>query len=102
MGKEGPKVSQAHLNYIHPFPRNLGAILKRFETVIVAELNLGQLVVLLRNAYPEVRFKTLSKIKGQPFKVYELALEIKKLVELETKKAEKNSQKEPHASSGRA
>ncbi|HRZ10583.1 MAG TPA: 2-oxoacid:acceptor oxidoreductase subunit alpha, partial [Gemmatimonadales bacterium] len=65
---EGRRVSHIHLRYISPFPRNLGELLKRFDRVIVPEMNNGQLVMLLRAAYlvPAERF---SQVNGKPFKV---------------------------------
>ncbi|HOX19655.1 MAG TPA: 2-oxoacid:acceptor oxidoreductase subunit alpha [Gemmatimonadales bacterium] len=65
---EGRRVSHIHLRYISPFPRNLGDLLKRFDRVIVPEMNNGQLVMLLRAAYlvPAERF---SQVNGKPFKV---------------------------------
>jgi len=64
----GRKVSHIHLRYIAPFPRNLGDLLKRFDRVLVPEMNHGQLVTLLRAAYliPAERF---SQVNGKPFKV---------------------------------
>jgi len=65
---EGRRVSHIHLRYISPFPRNLGALLKRFDKILVPEMNNGQLVTLLRAAYllPAERF---SQVNGKPFKV---------------------------------
>lgn len=65
---EGRRVSHIHLRYISPFPRNLGELLKRFDRVLVPEMNNGQLVMLLRAAYlvPAERF---SQVNGKPFKV---------------------------------
>lgn len=48
MRERGHAVSSAHLRYLNPFPSNLGDVLKRFETVIIPELNLGQLCMLIR------------------------------------------------------
>ncbi|HMX80983.1 MAG TPA: 2-oxoacid:acceptor oxidoreductase subunit alpha, partial [Ferruginibacter sp.] len=47
--KEGHAVSHAHLRYIRPFPKNLGAMLKNFDTVLVPEINNGQLVKIIRD-----------------------------------------------------
>ena len=65
---EGRRVSHIQLRYIAPFPRNLGDLLKRFDRILVPEMNTGQLVVLLRAAYllPAERF---SQVNGKPFKV---------------------------------
>jgi hypothetical protein len=47
--RRGLSVSHAHLRYINPFPKNLGELLKRFDRVLIPELNLGQLVKLIRS-----------------------------------------------------
>ena len=64
-------VSQVHLRYLNPFPRNLGEILHRFDHLIVPEINNGQLVRLLRDQY-FVPAKGLNKIQGVPFTRTEL------------------------------
>jgi 2-oxoglutarate ferredoxin oxidoreductase subunit alpha len=69
--ERGASVSSAHLRYLNPFPRNLGKVLSNFETVIIPELNLGQLALLIRARYL-VDAISLSKVKGQPFKVAEI------------------------------
>lgn len=68
---QGASVSSAHLRYLNPFPRDLGDVLSRFETVLVPELNLGQLALLVRAKYL-VDVVSFSKVKGKPFKVSEL------------------------------
>ena len=77
--KEGHAVSHAHLRYIRPFPRNLGAMLKNFDTVLVPEINNGQLVKIIRDVY-FVDAKPYNKIMGIPTTKGELVDEIKKLV----------------------
>ncbi|MFN5630027.1 MAG: 2-oxoacid:acceptor oxidoreductase subunit alpha [Bacteroidota bacterium] len=74
--RQGISVSHVHLNYIHPFPKNLGEILKKFEKVIVPELNNGQLVKLIRDKFL-IDSKGFNKIKGLPFYVSELVDRIK-------------------------
>ena len=74
--RQGISVSHVHLNYIHPFPKNLGEILKKFEKVIVPELNNGQLVKLIRDKFL-IDAKGFNKIKGLPFYVSELVDRIK-------------------------
>ena len=69
-----------HLNYLNPFPKNFGEILKRFETVLVPELNMGQLLMLLRYHFPGVRTVGLNKVKGLPFQVAEVKAKIKELL----------------------
>jgi 2-oxoglutarate ferredoxin oxidoreductase subunit alpha len=68
---DGLEVSQIHLRYVNPFPRNLGDLLKGFERVLVPEMNNGQLVQLLRAAYL-IPAQGLNKVAGKPFKVSEI------------------------------
>jgi 2-oxoglutarate ferredoxin oxidoreductase subunit alpha len=77
--KEGHSVSHAHLRYIRPFPKNLGDILKNFETVLVPEINNGQLVRIIRDVY-FVDAKPYNKIMGIPITKGELITEIKNLL----------------------
>jgi 2-oxoglutarate ferredoxin oxidoreductase subunit alpha len=69
--QEGLDVSHIHLRYLSPLPRNLGALLRSFERILVPEMNYGQLVTVLRAAYL-VPARKLSKVQGQPFKVREV------------------------------
>lgn len=75
----GKSVSSIHLRYLNPFPRNLGEVLSRFEKVLVAELNLGQLRLLLRAHYL-VDAIGFNKVKGHPFKISELIGKLEDLV----------------------
>jgi 2-oxoglutarate ferredoxin oxidoreductase subunit alpha len=76
----GLSVSHAHLRYLNPFPKNLGALLARFERVLVPELNLGQLVKMIRSTYL-VPAESLPKVQGQPFKIAELEDKIRQVLE---------------------
>ena len=51
----GYNVAQLHLRHLNPFPRDLGEILKRYDRVLVPEMNLGQLGLLLRGEVPRRR-----------------------------------------------
>lgn len=77
--KEGLAVSHAHLRYIRPFPKNLGDILKNFDTVLIPEINNGQLVKIIRDVY-FVDAKPYNKIMGIPITKGELINEIKGLL----------------------
>jgi len=74
------KVSHVHLRYLNPLPPDLGDILRRFKTVLVPEMNMGQLLTILRATYL-VDAVGLNKIQGQPFKVSEITRKILKLLE---------------------
>jgi 2-oxoglutarate/2-oxoacid ferredoxin oxidoreductase subunit alpha len=76
----GLSVSHAHLRYLNPFPKNLGTFLQGFERVLVPELNLGQLVKMIRSTYL-VPAESLPKVQGQPFKIAELEDKIRQLLE---------------------
>jgi 2-oxoglutarate ferredoxin oxidoreductase subunit alpha len=73
-------VGWVHLRHVNPFPKNLGDVMKRYERVLVPELNLGQLATLLSAQYgvPVVRF---NKVQGRPFTTSEVADRILKCVE---------------------
>ena len=68
---QGVAVSNAHVRYLNPFPANLGTVLQRFEQVLIPELNLGQLRLLIADAYG-VSARRLSKLQGKPFLVREV------------------------------
>ncbi len=76
----GLSVSHAHLKYINPFPKNLGEVLARFERVLIPEMNLGQLVKLIRSQYL-VPAESYPKIQGQPFKIDEIEDRIRQMME---------------------
>jgi 2-oxoglutarate ferredoxin oxidoreductase subunit alpha len=69
--KQGRAVSHAHLRYLNPLPRNLGDLIRGFDQVLVPELNMGQLLLLLRAKYL-VDAKGLNKVQGKPFSVGEV------------------------------
>ncbi len=69
---DGKKVAQAHLNYLNPFPRNTGEVLRRYPKVLVPEINLGQLVKLVRAEFL-VDAAGYHRVSGQPFRSDELA-----------------------------
>jgi 2-oxoglutarate ferredoxin oxidoreductase subunit alpha len=73
--REGKSVSSAHLRYLNPFPKNLGDILASFETVIVPEMNLGQLCTMIRAKYL-VDAIPFSKVKGRPFQIREIVRKV--------------------------
>lgn len=72
---QGHAVAHAHLRYIRPFPRNLGDILKNYDTVLIPEINNGQLIRIIRDLY-FVDAKGYNKIKGVPIMKAELVAEI--------------------------
>jgi 2-oxoglutarate ferredoxin oxidoreductase subunit alpha len=79
LNAQGHEVSHTHLRYIRPFPRNLGALLGRFEKVLVPEINNGQLVKIIRDQFL-VDAKPYNKIMGVPITKTELLDVIKKML----------------------
>ncbi|MCH7789997.1 MAG: 2-oxoacid:acceptor oxidoreductase subunit alpha, partial [Acidobacteria bacterium] len=71
----GHEVAHAHLVHLNPFPSNLGEVLARAKTVLVPEMNRGQLVKLVRAEYL-VDARSINKVNGRPFTAGELEAEI--------------------------
>jgi 2-oxoglutarate ferredoxin oxidoreductase subunit alpha len=69
---EGVKVAQAHLHYLNPFPRNTGEVLRRYDKILIPEMNLGQLLKLIRAEFL-VDALGYNRVRGRPFKSAELA-----------------------------
>jgi 2-oxoglutarate/2-oxoacid ferredoxin oxidoreductase subunit alpha len=72
---QGKAVSHAHIKYMRPFPKNLGAILAGFETILIPEINNGQLIKIIRDQYL-VDAKAYNKIMGIPITKLELVTAI--------------------------
>jgi 2-oxoglutarate/2-oxoacid ferredoxin oxidoreductase subunit alpha len=70
--RAGLPIAQAHLRHLNPFPSDLGDVLRRYERVVVPEMNLGQLALLLRARYL-VDVIGYNQVRGLPFRAAELA-----------------------------
>ncbi len=68
----GHSVAQAHLRHLNPFPPNLADVLRRYDRVLVPEINLGQLALLLRGRFL-VDVISYNQVRGLPFRAAELA-----------------------------
>jgi 2-oxoglutarate ferredoxin oxidoreductase subunit alpha len=77
--KEGKSVSHLHLRYINPLPKNVGEILSKFKTVLVPEINLGQLIKILREKFlvPAIG---LNKVQDLPFRSIEIEQKIDEIL----------------------
>jgi 2-oxoglutarate ferredoxin oxidoreductase subunit alpha len=71
----GHAVATAHLHHVQPFPTNLGEVLRRYERVLVPEMNTGQLAQLLRAEYL-VDVERYTKLEGKPLFAAELEREL--------------------------
>jgi 2-oxoglutarate ferredoxin oxidoreductase subunit alpha len=74
------RIGHVHLRHLNPLPENLGEVLSRYNKVLVPELNMGQLLWLLRAKYL-VDALGLNKIQGRPFKQSELERKIESLLD---------------------
>lgn len=77
--KAGLDVAQVHLRHLNPFPKDLGEILKRYDAVMIPEMNLGQLSLLIRAKYL-VDVVGYNQVNGMPLKAAELAEAITDLI----------------------
>jgi 2-oxoglutarate/2-oxoacid ferredoxin oxidoreductase subunit alpha len=68
----GHSVAQAHLRHLNPFPPNLGDVLRRYDKVLLPEINLGQLALLLRGRFL-IDVISYNQVRGLPFRAAELA-----------------------------
>ena len=76
----GRKVATAHLVYLNPFPRNTGEVVRRYRTVLIPEMNTGQLAMLIRARYL-VDVRSYSKVKGLPFFAEEIETEMLRVMD---------------------
>ena len=77
---KGRRIGHVHLRYLNPLPKNLGDLLKRYKKVLVPEMNMGQLVMLLRAKFL-VDAQSYGKIQGKPFKQSEIEAKIEELLD---------------------
>jgi 2-oxoglutarate ferredoxin oxidoreductase subunit alpha len=76
----GRRIGHVHLRHLNPLPRNLGAVLARYRNVLVPEMNLGQLLWVLRAKYL-LDARGLNKVQGKPFKQSEIEAKIEEVLE---------------------
>src|ERR1700719_1879138 len=76
---EGKRIGHVHLRYLNPLPSNLGEVIGRYRKVLVPEMNMGQLVMVLRAKFL-VDAEGYNKIQGQPFKQSELEAKIEEVL----------------------
>lgn len=71
LNSQNKKCAHIHIQYLNPMPKNMESILKKYENVVVCELNKGQLRSLLNSKY-SIDAKGYNKVQGKPFMVREL------------------------------
>src|ERR1700689_2529890 len=79
--EKGRSIGHVHLRHLNPLPRDLGDVIKRFKKVLVPEMNMGQLLMILRAKYL-VDAQGYNKIQGKPFKTSEIENKIEQMLGL--------------------
>jgi 2-oxoglutarate ferredoxin oxidoreductase subunit alpha len=76
---EGLSVAHAHVRYMNPLPKNLGDLLKKYDKILMPEMNNGQFVKIIRDKYlvPAIPF---NKIQGLPFFTKEVVEKVKEVL----------------------
>jgi 2-oxoglutarate ferredoxin oxidoreductase subunit alpha len=80
---KGRRIGHVHLRYLNALPKNLGDVLQRYKKILVPEMNMGQLVTILRAKYL-VDAEGLNKIQGHPFKQAEIEAKIEEVLGIAT------------------
>ena len=75
----GLKLSQAHLRYLNPMPKNTGQVLNSFKKILVPEINLGQLAQVIRSEFL-IPVEQLNRVRGLPLKVNDILEKINSLL----------------------
>ena len=75
--EEGYKVSHVHLRWISPLPKDLGEVLIHFKNILIPEINMGQLLRLIRSEYL-VDAKGLNLVRGRPIGAATIVEKVKK------------------------
>jgi 2-oxoglutarate/2-oxoacid ferredoxin oxidoreductase subunit alpha len=76
----GHRIGHVHLRHLNPLPKNLGEVISRYKKVVVPEMNMGQLVWMLRAKYL-VDAQGFNKIQGKPFKQSEIRAKIEEVLQ---------------------
>jgi len=79
LGADGQAVAHAHLRHLNPFPKNLGEVLASYRRVLIPELNLGQLLLLIRARYL-IDAVGYDRVRGKPFRIAEIVAEAERLL----------------------
>ena len=75
----GHRIGHVHLRHLNPLPKNLGEVMGRYKKILVPEMNMGQLLMVLRAKYL-VDAQGYDKIQGKPFKRTEIMQKIEEMI----------------------
>jgi 2-oxoglutarate ferredoxin oxidoreductase subunit alpha len=77
--KAGKSVAHAHLRHLNPFPENTGDVVRSYRRVVIPELNLGQLLMVIRAKYL-VDAVGFNLVRGKPFQISEIQTKAEQLL----------------------
>src|SRR3954465_15821089 len=68
---QGRSVAHAHLRHLNPFPANPEKVLRSYRRVLIPEVNLGQLLMLIRAQFL-IDAEGYNRVRGKPFTIAEI------------------------------
>jgi 2-oxoglutarate ferredoxin oxidoreductase subunit alpha len=76
---DGHAVAHAHLRHLNPFPANTEEVVRSYRTVLIPEVNLGQLLMLIRARYL-IDAVGYDRVRGKPFRIAEIVEEAERIL----------------------
>jgi 2-oxoglutarate/2-oxoacid ferredoxin oxidoreductase subunit alpha len=76
---DGRPVAHAHLRHLNPFPANTEDVLRSYRRVLIPEVNLGQLLMLVRARYL-IDAVGYGRVRGKPFRIAEIVAEAERVL----------------------
>jgi 2-oxoglutarate ferredoxin oxidoreductase subunit alpha len=76
---DGRSVAHAHLRHLNPFPENTESVLRSYDRVLIPEVNLGQLLMLIRAKYL-IDAVGYDRVRGKPFRIAEIVAEAERIL----------------------
>ncbi len=79
MHTSGRSVAHAHLRHLNPFPANTEQVLRSYRRVLIPEINMGQLLMLVRAKYL-IDAIGYDRVRGKPFRIAEIVDEAERIL----------------------
>jgi 2-oxoglutarate ferredoxin oxidoreductase subunit alpha len=76
---QGRSVAHAHMRHLNPFPANTEKVLRSYRKVLLPEVNLGQLLLLLRGQFL-IDIEGYNRVRGKPFTIAEISAQAEKML----------------------
>jgi 2-oxoglutarate ferredoxin oxidoreductase subunit alpha len=76
---DGHAVAHAQLRHLNPFPANTGTVLRNYRRILIPEVNLGQLLMMIRATYL-IDAVGYDRVRGKPFRIAEIVAEGERLL----------------------